>query len=413
MGLMTGWLIVAPLLMLPAFAVGADNDIGNSIPALGDALSQGRLSLELRPRYNRIDESDRPNRSEGGTVRVVAGWRSGSWYGLRFTLEAIHADHLGRKRFNDDSAQFATSPYPLLPDPRFTGVNQVHVEYAGVEGLRVRAGRQVVRIDNQRWVSDNDFRQIPQLFDGVRATYAAFDNAQLQGGYFTRVRDTSGTTSDLKLGILNTAWNPWPGQALSAYAYFHDQPETANFTGFADNSYRVAGVRAEGALRRGCPIEIPYLAEFAQQKPHAGGDARIDARYWRVGAGLATNAWTVRLDHETKGSNAGQYGMQMPLTDFYAFNGWTLHFFTTPRAGLRDSWLTARHAVGPVTFYGEAHRFKSDFGGLDYGREKDLGVTWEALPNVIVRLQHARYDPGAGSPAPRIRKTWLTIAYAF
>ena len=413
MGRITGWWIVAPLAMLPAVVAGADNDIGNSIPGFREAFAQGQFSLELRPRYNRIDESARPSLSEGGTVRVVGGWRSGSWYGLRFTLEGIHAGHLGRKRFNDDPSQFATSPYPLLPDPRFTGVNQAHVEYAGIEGLRLKAGRQVVRLGNQRWVSDNDFRQVPQLFDGVRATYAALANAELQAGYFRRVRDTSGVTSDLALAIVDAAWNPLPGQALSAYAYFHDQPQTAQFTGFADNSYRIAGVRAEGALRRGRPIEVPYLAEFAQQKPHAGGDQRIDARYWRVGAGLATDAWTVRLDHETKGSNRGQYGLQTPLTDFYAFNGWTLHFFTTPRAGLRDSWLTARHAVGPLTFYGEVHRFKSDFGALDYGREKDLGVTWVAAPTVIVQLQNARYDPGAGGPAPRIRKTWLTVTYAF
>ena len=68
--------------------------------------------------------------------------------------------------------------------------------------------------------------------------------------------------------------------------------------------------------------------------------------------------------------------------------------------------------VGPVTLLGEAHSFRSDFGDLDYGREADLGVSWEILPNAILRLQHARYDPGA-SPAASIRKTWLTFSYTY
>lgn len=413
MGRMTGWLIVAPLAALPALGAGLEDDNGNRTPSLADAVARGQPILELRPRYNRIDESDLPSRTEGGTVRAVAGWRSAAWYGLRFRIEALHAGHLGAKRFNDDPGLIGTSPYPLLPDPRHTGVNQAYAEYTGVEGLRVTLGRQVVRIDNQRWVSDNDFRQIPQLFDGVRARYAVLDAVELQGGYFRRIRSTSGEVDAVKLALLHAAWNPLPGQALAAYAYFHDQPRTASFTGFADNSYRVLGVRAEGALRQGCAVEVPYLVELARQASHANGDPRIDARYWRVGAGLATTQWTIRADHETKGSNGGQYGLQTPLTDHYAFNGWTLHFFTTPRAGLRDRWLTARYAVGPVTLYAEAHRFKSDFGGLDYGREKDLGVTWEPHPNALLRVQHGRYDPGAGTTAPRVRKTWITLTYAF
>src|SRR5205085_5178780 len=117
------------------------------------------------------------------------------------------------------------------------------------------------------------------------------------------------------------------------------------FTGFADSSYRVIGVRASGGFPWGA-FEIPYIADFAQQKAFRNGDSRIDARYWRLGGGVAWRDITLRYDHEVKGSNNGQYGVQMPLTDFYAFNGWTLHFFNTPAFGLVDRWLTLRSAFG-------------------------------------------------------------------
>jgi hypothetical protein len=360
--------IVASLLSTPVLGAGADSDIRNRIP--------GRLFLELRPRYNHIEETDKPLDTEGGTARAIAGWRFEPLADLRLVLEAIHTERIGRKRFNDEADLRLTSPYPLLPDPRYTGVNQLYADYTGLDALRVRLGRQAVRMDNQRWVSDNDFRQIPQLFDGVTLTHTGFANTQLTASHFRRVRTTSGVLDDLKLSLLNAAWNPAPGHALGAYGYFHDQPYNGAFTGFTNSSYRALGLRAEGAFARAGGIEFPYVAEVAQQKSHAGGDARIDARYWRLGGGVGARAWTVRYDHEVKGSNAGLYGLQMPLTDFYGFNGWTLHFFNTPRQGLRDQWVTGRYTLGDFTLYGEAHRFRSDYGSIDLGRELDLGVTY-------------------------------------
>lgn len=379
--------------------------------ALPEALARGRLSLELRPRYNHIEESNKPERTEGGTVRVAGGWRSAPYRGLRLTLEAIHTNHFGPKRFNDDPALRVSSPYPLLPDPRHTGVNQAHVEYAASDELGVRVGRQVVRLDNQRWVSDNDFRQIPQLFDGAAAMYTGFANTALEAGHFWRVRTTGGPTAALRLTTMRAAWNPARGHSLAAYAVLHDQAQNGAFTGFADSSYRVVGAKAEGVFTGWRAVELPYIAEYAQQRPHADGDARVRASYWRLGAGASAGNFTARYDFEVKGSNRGLYGLQTPLTDFYAFNGWSLHFFNTPRQGLRDGWLTLRYAVRALTLYGESHRFRSDYGSIDFGREQNLGVTYDFTGNCILRLQHARYDPGAGTPDPRVRKTWLTLTY--
>ena len=381
--------------------------------SIADSLAHGRFTLELRPRYNRIEESNYPQLARGGTVRALAGWRSAPWSGLRLTIEAIHTDHIGRQSFNDSSALRASSPFPLLPDPTYSGVNQAHAEYTGIDGLRLRLGRQIVRLDNQRWVSDNDFRQIPQVFDGVTVVHNGFENTELAAGQYWRMRSTSGVTATLRLSTLRAAWNPAPGHSLSVFAILHDQAQNGAFTGFADSSYRLVGAKADGALPAFGSVVVPYTAEYAQQRPYSGGDSRVKANYWRLGAGLASADWTARYDYEVKGSNNGAYGLQMPLTDFYAFNGWTLHFFNTPRTGLRDQWLTLRYAIGNFTLYGESHRFRADFGGIGLGRENDAGVTYAAMENLLVRLQHARYDPGGGTPDPRIRKTWLTVTLTF
>ena len=140
MGRGTRWLIVAPLLALPAPGAGAADDIGN----VAQALSAGRFHAELRPRYNLIEEDGKPLTAEGFTFRAIGGWRSAPFAGLRLTVEAIHTGSIGGKDYNDDPALLFVSPYPLLPDPRYTGLNQVHVEYSGIDALRVRDRKSVV-----------------------------------------------------------------------------------------------------------------------------------------------------------------------------------------------------------------------------------------------------------------------------
>ena len=344
----------------------------------------------------------------------MAGWRSAPWGDLRFTIEGIHTDRLGPKNFNDDGGLINISPYPLLPDPQTTDLNQAFVEYSGLPATRVVAGRQRVRMDSQRWVSDNDFRQIPQLFDGIGATNTSLPYAELYAAYFSRVRTTSGVDSPLNLSLLHAAINPWPGHAVAAYAIFHDQPQNGAFTGFANNSYRVVGARAEGAFALAAHrLEFPYTLEYARQDAYAGGDPRIDVPYWRAGGGVTWHNVTLRADQEVKGSNAGQYGVQMPLTDFYGFNGWTLHFFNTPRQGLKDRWATLRWPVADFLFFAEAHKFRTDFANLDFGHENDMGISWSFYDGVSLRLQHARYDPGPDGTGARVRKTWLTLTYTY
>jgi len=403
--------IVAVIPFLAPGLAAAEGDIRNNSSEGLEALAHGQLFGELRPRYNRIVEDGEDEVTRGGTYRARIGLRTAPWAGWRATVEGIHTDNFD-KHFNDDPAQIATSSYPLLPDPRYSGVNQAHIEYSGLDGLQVRAGRQVVRLENSRWVSDNDFRQIPQVFDGVHARYDGLERVQLEAAYYTRVRTTSGVTNALHLATLRAAWNPWPDHVASAYGVFHDQPRNGAFTGFENNSYRVLGARMEGAFHVGFALDVPYVLEGAHQDRYAGGDSRIDARYWRAGAGLSRAAWTVRFDQEVKGSNHGLFAVENPLTDFYAFNGWTLNFFTTPRAGLVDRWLTGRYAIGPVTLYGEAHRFHADFGGDDLGRENDLGLTVDLGHDANLRLQHARYDSPPGTAAD-IRKTWVTLTWNF
>ncbi len=402
-------------------AEGAEGDDTASL--IDAALQTGRFTAQVRLRYAEIRESNLTGRTKSWTVRTTGGWEMRLAQDLRMNLEGIHTDHFGPKTYNDDVGAIGTSEYPLIPDPRNSDLNQAYLDWTGLPSTRVRAGKQLVRLGNQRFISDNDFRQTPTVFNGVLVTNNTLANTQATFGDFRRMRNALGMQAELRLTLFEAAHNPAPGHSVSGYGYYLDQPQDASFTGFANNSHRVLGVRAEGTVaagdgadaagwRRG--LGFPYVADFAQQQAYAGGDSRIDARYWRLGAGVATANAGLRVDREVKGSNHGSYGLQTPLTDLYALNGWALQFTTTPPQGLEDTWATVRCEAGAFTFYGEAHRFRSAFGGLDYGRETDLSAVWTLRGDFFARIQHARFRPEAGmARGQEVDKTWVTFNYSY
>jgi hypothetical protein len=223
-----------------------------------------------------------------------------------------------------------------------------------------------------------------------------------------------GNDAKLRLSILHAAWNPAPDHSLAAYGYWHDTPVANSQTGFANSANRSVGVRAEGNLPAGDTARLLYYAEYAKQAAIAGGDARIDAAYYRLGGGVSFDGWGARLDREVKGSNHGVYGFQTPLGDFYAFNGWALQFTSTPPQGLSDTWLTLRAKTGGLELFGEYHRFRSDFGGLALGHEWDASMVYPILSNLQAKLQLARFQADSGARIKDdVNKTWLMLTYIY
>jgi len=381
---------------------------------LSNALANGHMMIEFRPRYNLITETAKSEKTDVFTYRAMLGWQTAPFFDVRMTAQFLHADIVGARRLNDDPTQFFASPYPLLPDPRTTGISQLFFDYAGLEATRIRLGRQVLRMDNQRFISDVDFRQTPQVFDGITVTNSDLPNTRITAGEYRRMRSVLGADSRLRLSILNLAWNPLPDHAMGAYGYWHDTPATGAQTGFSNNAQRIAGIRSEGTVASASGSKFLYYAEYANQKRIGEGDARIDAHYYRLGGGVAFGDFGARLDHEVKGSNGGKYGFQTPLSDYYAFNGFALQYTSTPPQGLRDTWLTLHTDIGKLDCFVEVHRYKSDFGGLALGREWDAKFSYPILSNLQAQLQLARFSAGADARSKNdVDKTWLALVYNY
>lgn len=398
------------LLALP-LAAGAEDAL-----SLSDAITGGKPILNLRPRYEFVDQDGRPEEANAYTLRTLAGWKTGTWKGLSGTIELIDVG-----RLNDDynDGQNGKTQYPVVADPDNTDVNQLYLDWAGLPATSIRAGRQSIKLDNVRFVGNVEFRQVMQVFNGITAENTRLRNTRLYAGYLGRVKTVDTRQHDTGTVLLNARYALSPSETLVGFGYFQDQPDAIGAAGFSgpaptDTSNQIVGLRADGAHPFGEKWKLLYAAEYAKQNDYASGDARIDAHYMRLGLGGQLGNYSLRVDQELLSSNDGQYAFQTPLGTNHLFQGWADQFLITPRQGLRDTFLSASAKIQKTLFLAEYHMFDSDFGSIDFGNEFDIGVTYPLMQKLSGKLEFADYKAGeAGSGKVDTRKFWLTLIFNY
>jgi hypothetical protein len=384
----------------------------SSSPSLAGALVEGKPTLILRPRYEHVEQDGKREDADAFTMRSLFGWRTGQWYGLSAYVEGINVGHLGPQHYNDNPAR--ASVYPLVADPDSTDINQMYADYAGIPGTTVRAGRQSIKLDNVRFIGNVDFRQVMQVFNAVTVENNSLPNTRLYAGYLMRQKTVFDTQRDINEPIFNARYTWKPDNIVVGYAYLQDQANTGQATGFADNSNKILGLRADGRYPLSDAWGVLYTAEYAKQDSYSGGDPRIDADYYHLGLGVQWKDVFVRLDQEKLGSNAGLYGFQTPLGTNHLFQGWADLFLTTPKEGIRDTYVAAGAKFHKAILYAEYHWFRSDFGNIDFGNEIDLSVGYPFLKNLVGKIEYAEYHAGDVSPGKvDTRKIWLTLIYSY
>lgn len=380
-----------------------------------DAITGGRAILNLRPRYEYADQAGK-DIGEAATLRTLAGWRTGSWLGLSGTLEFID---VGRLNDNYNDGLNGKTQYPVIADPDNTDINQLYLDYAGLPDTNVRAGRQSIKLDNVRFIGNVEFRQVMQVFNGVTVENKTLPNTTFFAGYLDRVKTVNTRQHHTDTILLNGRYAITPTEALVAYGYFQDQKDAISATAFqgaapADTANRSSGLRADGAHPLNPDWQILYTAEYARQGDYSGGDSRIEATYRRLGIGGQWRAIFLRLDQEVLGSNQGVYAFQFPLATNHPFQGWADQFLTTPRQGIRDTYLSGGAKIEKAQLSAEYHQFKSDFGSIDFGKEFDFGASYPLMAKLIGKIEYADYQAGdAVSGKVDLTRIWVTLIYNY
>ena len=150
---------------------------------LEEILSNGKYSLEIRPRYEYVDQDDISNQANAFTVRTMIGAKFDALGidGLAAQLEMIDVRNFGADNYAPE-----TAGYPVVADGEQTRVTQANIAYAK-DGFVSVVGRKGLNLDNQRFIGTVGWRQMPQTYDLASVAYKGIENVDLMAAYIWKV----------------------------------------------------------------------------------------------------------------------------------------------------------------------------------------------------------------------------------
>jgi hypothetical protein len=400
-------LLAAGLLVLPATTVlaGESND-------LGAALTSGKVGVNVRARYERVDQDNVSEEADAATARLRLNYRTGQWIGWSGFAEFDHVFHL----LDDFNSGQGTSPnrgqYPVVADPEGSDLNQLYLDYSTSDDWKVRVGRQRILLDNQRFVGGVGWRQNEQTYDALTLTSKAISKTNLSYSYVTYVRRIFGDTvsagkNNVDAHLLNAKIALNDSWSLTPYYYYIDNQEVAGF------STGTTGVRVAGRFKTG-ESKVALTAEFATQSDVANNPVSYDAQYARVdGTLLLSGGLSLGLSYESLGGDS-QPGMMFrtPLATLHAFQGWADKFLTTPQGGIDDLFATVKYKAGRWNLTGVYHDFSAESGGGDYGSEFDVSAGTKLAEHYGLLFKGAFFS-GDSASYPDTNKFWIMFTATY
>jgi hypothetical protein len=377
--------------------------------SIGEALSQGKPSINLRLRYEGVEQTGLQD-ANALTLRTRLGFTTAAWKGWKTMLELENTTAADGDSYSQAGLNPGGTGKAVIADPEGSEVNQVFLSYT-TNSTVFTAGRQKLVLDTARFVGDVGWRQNQQTFDAAVVQDKSIAKTTLTYGYLYQINRVFGDRHpqgdwESNSHVFNASFAGWPAGTLTGYAYLLD------FDNSAVNSCATYGVSLAGSPALSGDTKFIYRAEAARQTDHGSSTLNYEADYYVLEAGLGIKAGSLALGYEVLG-NDRNVGFKTPLATLHAFNGWADLFLTTPAAGLRDSYVKlAANLPEAFTLLAFYHQFDLDRTGADVGYETDVQLSRKFGKQVTAmakaadfRSDHAAY--------PDVRKIWVQVEFAF
>ena len=210
---------------------------------LTDALTGGAVSLEVRYRYEFVDQDNPLDQAHASTVRTRLGYRTGDFQGFEVFAEAEDVTAVGNENYN--STINDTTDHSVVADPTETEVNQIYVRYKGLPDTTLTYGRQRFALDNHRFIGTVGWRQNEQTFDAFIGANESLPDTTITAGYLYNANRIFSDASPngnfpMQSPILNVQYQGLAAGTLTAYGYLFD------FTTADVNSTQNFGLRFTG-----------------------------------------------------------------------------------------------------------------------------------------------------------------------
>jgi len=378
---------------------------------IGNALSNGKFTVQLRYRFELVDQEGIRQKAKASTARFRLGYTTEKFAGF-----SLHADMetiriIGREMYN--STDNGKVEYPIVADPKDIELNQAFLSYSGIQGLEFTLGRQRIKLDNDRFIGNVGWRQNEQTYDAFRFSSTFIPMATITFIHITNVNRIFGahhrskSNLDLNTSVLHVSYN-FPFGKLTVYNHFFDNQDVP------ETSHQNIGIRFTGNRSISDSAHFLYSLEYAQQNRFKDGAIGLNATYGLIELGFSVKNFTLKGGHESLGGN-GTHSFSTPLATLHAFNGWADIFLATPAHGLVDQYVFFNFLSGskqrPLTFKAVYHIFRSDTDNLDLGRELDLMAQLILRKEVLVFIKYAHYQ--SRGYATTTKKFWAGFQLSF
>ncbi|WOT04433.1 alginate export family protein [Shewanella youngdeokensis] len=388
-------LTLAVLASLASTAASAD-----TVDPLKKAfIDDAKVNVEFRLRFEDADVANLDQQNQT-TFRTRLTYQTGDIYNLYAVTE------IDDVRSSDNES--------LVGDYAYTQINQGYIGYKGPADTLAKFGRQRIILDNQRFVGGVGFRQNEQTYDAFSVKNTAIDGLTAYYAYIGTVNrifseDSGNDEHENETNLINISYSGLDFATITGYGYLIDNQDVA---AFSTDTY---GIRATGNVKLDA-VKLSYEAEFAQQSEGGDNPINYSASYYKLGAGVNLDGFGLKAGYEVLGSDDGEAGFVTPLATLHAFNGWSDKFLFGGAGnwenGLVDAHVVVSGNVAGIKLMAKYHKFDSDFGDIDMGKEWGVAATYPFAKHYTVGVKYASYSGAdAGySFSNDTDKVWVTLA---
>ncbi len=374
---------------------------------IGAAIQGGDIDLQLRYRYEYVDQDGKPEDAKASTLRSRITLTSGTVGGFMGLVEADNLSYIGSDRFNN--SENGKTNYPVVADPDYTEINQLFFSYAFDGNNKTTIGRQRINHSGQRFIGGVAWRQNEQTFDAARLQFSPIDKLSIDYSYIWRVNrifgpngDNNNFTGDNHVAIASYQFNA--AHSLSGFAYLLDMNESP---ALSSSTY---GLEYKGGFTINDDISLGLNLSYAEQSDYKDSPLNYDAGYYFGELSAKLKPVTIALGHEVLESDKG-ISFKTPLATLHKFQGFADKFLLTPTDGIKDSYLKVATQIGGVKLLAVYHHFEAENGGMNYGSEIDFVAAYTFSKNYKLLFKYAAYD--ADDYATDTDKAWLMLTAAF
>jgi len=375
----------------------------------GQALREGDVIVDLRARYESVEQGGFTSDAGALTNRLRAGFQTAPLKGTAFLAEGVVVDDLVE---DYNSTTNGLTQYPVVADPAdFATINRLALTNKSLERTTLTFGRQRIVQDDQRFVGNVGWRQNEQTFDGLRAQWSG-SKLKTDLTYATQVNRVFGPDSpqgkwEGDVVLTNFAYR-LPVGTLTLFEHYLD------IDGVASASSNTVGVKLAGSKPIG-ELTGTYSLAVAQQTEAGANPIDLDANYELVEGGLTFARFGVALGYELLGSD-GAAAFSTPLATLHAFQGWADKFLATPAAGVEDTYVRFNYPLGKrgqftsVAAVAVFHDYAADVGSAHFGEELNLQLI-ARTERMALTAKYADYR--ADSLFTDTEKLWFSVDYSF